>query len=164
MYIRKQNIIIRITTSCLLINNNELKTNHYYLFRLMNSLPDDIIMILFYIIDKNDLYSFKSLTKHHNVLITHNMLAKVMLTGKINKYSPIKKCVNAYCYRDTKDLFYNVYMRHNTLYRHSHQMAINKKTIIHKKLNYEVVSPYCYICFMTYIMREDFPKHILRIG
>ena len=130
----------------------------------MNSLPDDIIMILFYIIDKNDLYSFKSLTKHHNVLITHNMLAKVMLTGKINKYSPMKKCVNAYCYRDTKDLFYNVYMRHNTLYRHSHQLAINKKTIIHKKLNYEVVSPYCYICFMTYIMREDFPKHILRIG
>ena len=87
-----------------------------------------------------------------------------MLLNKLHNYTPIAKCVNAYCYRDTKDLFYNIYMRHNTLYRHSHQHAINKKTIIHKRLNYEVTSPYCYICFMTHILKEDFPKYVLRIG
>ena len=130
----------------------------------MNSLPDDMLRHIFYCLHKTDLYCFKILSQRFNVLITHIMLAKVMLLGRLHNYNPIHKCVNAYCYRDTKDLFYNVYMRYNTLYRHSHQYAINKKTIIHKRLNYEVTSPYCYICFMTYILKEDFPKYILRIG
>ena len=130
----------------------------------INSLPDDLLRHIFYYLHKTDLYCFKSLNQRLNVLITHSMLAKVMLLGRLHNYNIIHKCVNANCYRDTKDLFYNVYMRYNTLYRHSHQYAINKKTIIHKRLNYEVTSPYCYICFMTYILKEDFPKHILRIG
>ena len=130
----------------------------------MDSLPDDMLRYMFYCLHKNDLTSFKSLSKRFNTLISINLLAKLMLTNKVHNYNPLNKCVNAYCYRDTKDIFYNVYMRHNTLYRHSHQHAINKKTIIHKRLNYEVTSPYCYICFMTYILQEDFPKHVLRIG
>jgi len=146
------------------LNNYYLKTNNYHLFRLMNSLADDIIIYLFYYLDNKDLCHFKSLTKQFNTLISVNMVAKVLLLSKLYKYTPINKCVNAYCYRDTKDLFYNVYMRHNTLYRHSHQRAINKKTIIHKRLNYEVTTPYCYICFMTHVLNEDFPKYILRIS
>ena len=107
----------------------------------MDSLPDDTLIHIFYCIHKNDFNSFKSLSKQFNTLVTTKLLVKLMLLNKLHNYSPITKCVNANCYRDTKDLFYNVYMRHNTLYRHSHQCAINKKTIIHKKLNYEVISP-----------------------
>jgi len=130
----------------------------------MINLPDDLLTHIFYILNKNDLYTFLCLSTRFNTLISHALLAKLMLAGKIHNYSPLNKCVNAYCYRDTKYMFYNIYMRHNTLYRHSHQPAINKKTIIHKRLNYEVTSPYCYICFMTHILNEDFPKYILRIG
>ena len=129
----------------------------------MDSLPDDLIRYMFYCIHKNDLYSFKSLSKQFNALVSTKLLAKLMLLNKLHNYSQITKCVNANCYRDTKDLFYNVYMRHNTLYRHSHQRAINKKTIIYKRLNYEVTSPYCDICFKTYILEEDFPKYVLRL-
>jgi hypothetical protein len=129
----------------------------------MDSLPDDLIRYMFYCIHKNDLYSFKSLSKQFNTLVSTKLLAKLMLLNKLHNYIPITKCVNANCYRDSKDIFYNVYMRHNTLYRHSHQRAINKKTIIHKRLNYEVTSPYCYICFKTYILEEDFPKYVLRL-
>ena len=130
----------------------------------MDSLPDDMLRHIFYILNKNDLYSYISLSKRFNTLFSQSQLARLMLTNKIHNYNPIAKCVNANCYRVTKDIFYNVYMRHNTLYRHSHQHAINKKTIVHKRLNYEVTSPYCYICFMTHILKEDFPKHVLRIG
>lgn len=130
----------------------------------MINLPDDMLRHIFYILNKNDLNSFISLSKRFNTLFSQSQLAKLMLVNKIHNYNPLNKCVNAYCYRVTKDMFYNVYMRHNTLYRHSHQRAINKKTIIHKRLNYEVTSPYCYICFMTYVLNEDFPKYILRIG
>jgi len=152
-----------------ILNNNilinyYLKARNYYTFRLMDSLPDDMLRHIFYCLHKNDYYSFKSATHRFNTLISATNIAKVMLLNKLHNYSPIAKCVNAYCYRDTKDLFYNIYMRHNTLYRHSHQHAINKKTIIHKRLNYEVISPYCYICFMTHILKEDFPKYVLRIG
>jgi len=129
----------------------------------MDSLPHDILTHILYCVDKNDLCSFKSLSKQFNTLVSTKLLAKLMLLNKLHNYSPITKCVNANCYRDTKYLFYNVYMRHNTLYRHSHQRAINKKTIIHKRLNYEVISPYCYICFMTHVLNEDFPKYILRL-
>jgi hypothetical protein len=129
----------------------------------MISLPDDMLIHIFYILNKNDLYSYISLSKRFNTLFNQSQLARHMLTTKIHNYNPINKCVNANCYRVTKDIFYNVYMRHNTLYRHSHQYAINKKTIIHKRLNYEVTSPYCYICFMTYVLNEDFPKHVLRL-
>lgn len=124
----------------------------------MNSLPDDMLRHIFYILNKNDLYSYISLSKRFNTLFSQYQLARLMLTNKIHNYNILNKCVNANCYRVTKDIFYNVYMRHNTLYRHSHQRAINKKTIIHKKMNYEVTSPYCYTCFITYVLDEDFPK------
>jgi hypothetical protein len=130
----------------------------------MINLPDDMLRHIFYSINKNDFNSFLSLSKRFNTLIGQTQLARLMLVNKIHNYNPLNKCVNANCYRDTKDLFYNIYMRHNTLYRHSHQFAINKKTIIHKRLNYEVTSPYCYICFMTHVLNEDFPKYVLRIG
>jgi hypothetical protein len=130
----------------------------------MDSLPDDMLRYIFYILNKNDLNSFIVLKKRFNTLISQAQLARLMLANKIHNYNPLNKCVNTNCYRDTKYLFYNIYMRHNTLYRHSHQQAINKKTIIHKRLNYEVISPYCYICFMTHILEEDFPNYILRIG
>ena len=152
----------------MLLNNKQidyyLKAINYYTFRLMDNLPDDILRHMFYSINKNDLYSFKSLSKRFNTSISDAHLAKLMLVNKLYSYSPINKCVNANCYRNTMDLFYNVYMRHNTLYRHSHQHAINKKTIVHNRLTFEVTSPYCYICFMMYVLKEDFPKHILRIG
>jgi hypothetical protein len=127
----------------------------------MISLPDDMLIHIFYILNKNDLYSYISLSKRFNTLFKQSQLARLMLTNKIHNYNPLNKCVNANCYRVTKDIFYNVYMRHNTLYRHSHQRAINKKTIIHKRLNYEVTSPYCYICLMTYVLNEDIPKYVL---
>jgi hypothetical protein len=127
----------------------------------MISLPDDILRHIFYILNKNDLYSYISLSKRFNTLFNQYQLARLMLTNKIHNYSPLNKCVNANCYRVTKDIFYNVYMRHNTLYRHSHQRAINKKTIIHKRLNYDVTSPYCYICLLTYVLNEDIPKYVL---
>jgi hypothetical protein len=127
----------------------------------MNSLPDDMLRHIFYILNKNDLYSYISLSKRFNTLFNQSQLARLMLTNKIHNYNPLNKCVNANCYRVTKEIFYNVYMRHNTLYRHSHQRAINKKTIIHKRMNYEITSPYCYTCFITYVLDEDFPKYVL---
>ena len=127
----------------------------------MINLPDDILRHIFYNIYKNDFNSFLSLSKRFNTLFSQAHLARLMLVNKIHNYNPLNKCVNAYCYRVTKDMFYNVYMRHNTLYRHSHQRAINKKTIIHKRLNYEVTTPYCYICLMTYVLNEDIPKYVL---
>ena len=120
---------------------------------MFNRLPYEMMEGIFkYINISSDLLSLKLVSKEICKIIKKFDIMRLKVFRSLKKINRKELCVNANCYKETKDIFIDYYRKYGARYIHYHQDAMNYDTIYINKYKYQTFSPYCHDCFKKHVL------------